>query len=163
MIFCSQDPSLQPVHSEGSSDCICRVSSRGHHGHQEERAARGLVHGHTCSNAYSYQILVGHRNNVTCLAKSNNGTYLASGDVGPDQHSVFVWSVISKKPVLKMTNPHGSHGVEALQFTAADRWLVTVGGSSSHQSVCLWDWKNSPESPISCVPMKAGKVKIFKT
>ena len=83
---------------------------------------------------------------------------MPTGDVGPDQHSIFVWSVISKKPVLKMSNPHGSHGVEALQFTAADKWLVTVGGSSSHQSVCLWDWKNSPESPVSCVQMKAGKV-----
>jgi hypothetical protein len=42
--LCSQDPSSQPLHSEGSSDCLCRVSSRGHHGHQEERAARKLVH-----------------------------------------------------------------------------------------------------------------------
>ena len=43
-----------------------------------------------------------------------------------------------------MTNPHTLHGVESVQFTCDDKWLVTVGGSHSNQSVCVWDWKNSP-------------------
>ena len=80
-----------------------------------------------------------------------------------------------------MTNPHGSYGVENVQFSADDKWLVSVGGSSSNQSVCVWDWKNSPgkyfilskhhlvnpdliyllESPVSSVPMKTGK--LFST
>ena len=104
------------------------------------------------------EVLQGHRNNVTCLAKSHNGAYLASGDSGVETSSVFVWSVTSRKPVVRLSNPHGAPGVEAVEFTAADRWLVTVGGSSSHQSVCLWDWKDGPEGPLACVPMKPGKV-----
>ena len=93
---------------------------------------------------FSLKILEGHRNNISCLARSHSGSYLASGDIGADQHSAMVWSVISKRPVLRMTNPHGAHGVENVQFTCDDKWLVTVGGSHSHQSVCVWDWKNSP-------------------
>ena len=96
------------------------------------------------SYSFPLQILEGHRNNISCLARSHSGSYLASGDTGPDQHSVLVWSVISKRPVLRMTSPHGAHGVESVQFTCDDKWLVTVGGSHSNQSVCVWDWKNSP-------------------
>ena len=40
------------------------------------------------------QVLEGHRNNVSCLARAHSGSYIASGDIGPDIHSVFVWSVI---------------------------------------------------------------------
>ena len=90
------------------------------------------------------QILEGHRNNISCLARSHSGSYLASGDTGSDPHSVLVWSVISKRPVLRMTSPHGAHGVESVQFTCDDKWLGSVGGSHSNQSVCVWDWKNSP-------------------
>ena len=27
--------------------------------------------------------------------------------------------------------------------------------------MCLWDWKDSPEGPLSCVPMRQGKVGIL--
>ena len=105
-----------------------------------------------------HKILEGHRNPVSCLTRSPSGSYVGSGDSGPEQHSVFVWSVISRRPVLRMTNPHLTGGVAALQFSADDKWLITVGGSTSHQSLSLWDWKESPESPVASVPLRAGKV-----
>ena len=92
------------------------------------------------------------------LARSNSGSYLGSGDTGAEQHSVLVWSVLSRRPVLRLASPHVSGGVLGLQFSAEDRWLITVGGSTSHQSLCVWDWKDSPESPVSCLPLKSGKV-----
>ena len=104
------------------------------------------------------QLLQGHRNNVNCLARSHNGSYLASGCVGPDQHAVFVWSVISGKPVVRLASPHGSHGVEAVAWVAADRWLVTVGGAGAGQTAKLWDWRDGPESPLASTPLRAGKV-----
>ena len=48
--------------------------------------------------------------------------------MGPEQHTVFVWSVLSRRPVLKMTNPHGVHGVECVQFTGDDKLLVSEIG-----------------------------------
>ena len=95
---------------------------------------------------------------MSCLSRSPSGSYIGSGDSGPEQHSVFVWSVISRRPVLRMTSPHMAGGVAALQFTADDKWLITVGGSTSHQSLSLWDWKESPESPVASIPLRAGKV-----
>ena len=50
-----------------------------------------------------------------------------------------------------MTNPHGSHGVECVQFTGDDKWLVSLGGPASAQTVAVWDWKNSPGYAISFV------------
>ena len=58
--------------------------------------------------------------------------------------------------MASLSSPHVSGGVSCLQFSAEDKWLISVGGC--HQSLCVWDWKDSPESPVACVPLKAGKV-----
>ena len=82
-------------------------------------------------------ILEGHKNPVTCLGRSHSGSYIVSGDTGADHHAVFVWSVLSRRPVLKMINPHSAPGVECVQFTSDDKYLITVSVSapSSQQSV----------------------------
>ena len=95
---------------------------------------------------------------MSCLSRSQTGCYLASGDRGPDHHALYVWSVGGRKPVLRLLNPHGTHGVDVVAFTANDRWLVSVGGAANHQSVCVWDWTNAPETPVSCTALAHNKL-----
>ena len=35
-------------------------------------------------------------------ARSHSGSYVGSGDTGAEQHSVMVWSVLSRRPVLRL-------------------------------------------------------------
>ena len=39
---------------------------------------------------------------MTLTARSHSGSYVGSGDTGAEQHSVMVWSVLSRRPVLRL-------------------------------------------------------------
>ena len=100
MLFHSQTDSAESVHAEGADHRPRRLHTRGHHGRGQEGAAGQL----TAAAATALllllllQVLEGHSNrrkNVSCLARAQSGSYIASGDIGPDIHSVFVWLVIN--------------------------------------------------------------------
>jgi hypothetical protein len=48
--------------------------------------------------------------------------------------------------------------VEGAAFTCEGEVLVSLGGSLTHQSVCVWDWRGAPDSPLASYPLKAGKL-----
>jgi hypothetical protein len=52
----------------------------------------------------------------------------------------------------------GKQGVEGAAFTCEGEVLVSLGGSVTHQSVCVWDWRGAPDSPLASYPLKAGKL-----
>ena len=95
MLFHSQTAGAESVHAEGADHRLRRLHPRGHHGRGQEGAAGQLTAAAaTALLLLLLQVLEGHRNNVSCLARAHSGSYIASGDIGPDIHSVFVWSVI---------------------------------------------------------------------
>ncbi len=48
--------------------------------------------------------------------------------------------------------------MEGAAFTCEGEVLVSLGGSLTHQSVCVWDWRGAPDSPLASYPLKAGKL-----
>ena len=52
----------------------------------------------------------------------------------------------------------GRQGVEGAAFTCEETVLVSLGGSLTHQSVSVWDWRQAPDSPLASFPLKAGKL-----
>ena len=103
-----------------------------------------------------------HENSITCTAKSRSGNLCVSGDKGDNPHLIIVWSVNDEQPLQKIRNPHdfkaGPRGVDQIDISSDDQLLFSLGGVASDQSVCIWDWKNAPESPLARLPLKSGKV-----
>lgn len=82
--------------------------------------------------------LQGHENNVSCLALSPSGQYLASGQI---THSGFaadiiVWDMESRK-ILHRMSLHKVK-VQALSFSCDDMYLASLGGQDDNNLV-VWD------------------------
>ncbi|XP_053310115.1 cilia- and flagella-associated protein 52 [Spea bombifrons] len=82
--------------------------------------------------------LQGHTNNVSCVAVSKSGKYLASGQVTymGFKADIVLWDYIKKEACAKLTLHKVK--VEALAFSPSERYLVSLGGQDDG-SVVLWD------------------------
>ncbi|KAM8945316.1 cilia- and flagella-associated protein 52 [Pelodytes ibericus] len=82
--------------------------------------------------------LQGHTNNVSCVAVSKSGKYLASGQVTHMgfKADILLWDYVKKEPCAKLTLHKVK--VEALAFSPSDQYLVSLGGQDDG-SVVLWD------------------------
>ena len=104
----------------------------------------------------------GHENNISCTAKTQTGSYCISGDQGERPHLIIVWSVYDEQAIQTIRNPHdvktGRGGVDQVGMSADDKLLFSLGGVASDQSVCVWDWKDAPESPLAIMSLKSGKI-----
>lgn len=82
--------------------------------------------------------LRGHDDNITCLALSNSGRYVASGQYG-DNADAIVWDYEAKKLLYRMSDH--DHGVACLAFSDDERLLATVGLVDDNK-ILIWDLSN---------------------
>ncbi|XP_071968734.1 cilia- and flagella-associated protein 52 [Engystomops pustulosus] len=89
-------------------------------------------------NKHKQHFLHGHTNNVSCVAASKSGKYLASGQVTymGFKADIFLWDYAKREACGKLSLHKVK--VEALAFSPNDRYLVSLGGQDDG-SVVLWD------------------------
>ncbi|XP_063681556.1 cilia- and flagella-associated protein 52-like [Bolinopsis microptera] len=87
---------------------------------------------------HEQNFLSGHTNDVSCLAVSKSGKYVASGQITHMgfKADVIVWDFEAKAPYATFTLHKVK--VEALAFSPSDKYLVTLGGRDD-SSVVVWD------------------------
>ena len=109
--------------------------------------------------------LRGHDSNITCLALSRSGKYIASGQYGENSDAI-VWDFSTKRLLYRMSEH--DHGVECLAFSDDELLLCTVGAVDDNK-VLIWDLSNGyivtmvqhDPSPTTCVSW-GGMVKDIK-
>ncbi|KAM6971925.1 cilia- and flagella-associated protein 52 [Aplochiton taeniatus] len=84
------------------------------------------------------EFLHGHTNNVSCLAVSKSGHYLASGQVTfmGFKADVIIWDY-AKRAIYARLQLHKAK-VEALAFSPNDKYLVSLGGQDDG-SIVVWN------------------------
>ncbi|KAM4691350.1 cilia- and flagella-associated protein 52 [Rhinophrynus dorsalis] len=87
---------------------------------------------------HKQHFLQGHTNNVSCVAVSKSGKYLASGQVTymGFKADIFLWDYAKREAYAKLTLHKVK--VEALAFSPNERYLVSLGGQDDG-SVVLWN------------------------
>eukprot|EP00038_Savillea_parva_P023512 m.41267 g.41267 ORF g.41267 m.41267 type:complete len:608 (-) comp6109_c0_seq1:190-2013(-) len=83
--------------------------------------------------------LQGHSGNVTCLAVSKSGRYVASGEESAFDATVILWDFEERK-VLKKLTLH-KNLVTSIAFSANDKYLVSLGGEADG-TLTIWDIKS---------------------
>lgn len=104
------------------------------------------------------RMLRGHTAQVTCLAQSVDGRYLASGQAGPrgthaGEAPVIVWSYEDAAGVMRLLGLRGA--AVAVSFSPDNRF---VAASDTEKSLLVWDTQNGQvvvatrhEQPVTCV------------
>ncbi|XP_069606735.1 cilia- and flagella-associated protein 52 [Ranitomeya imitator] len=89
-------------------------------------------------NKPKQHFLHGHTNNVSCVAVSKSGKYLASGQVTymGFKADIFIWDYVKREPWGKLSLHKVK--VEAVAFSPNDQYLVSLGGQDDG-SVILWN------------------------
>ncbi|XP_075702041.1 cilia- and flagella-associated protein 52 isoform X2 [Rhinoderma darwinii] len=89
-------------------------------------------------NKHKQHFLHGHTNNVSCVAVSKSGKYLASGQVTymGFKADIFLWDYAKRESCGKLSLHKVK--VEALAFSANEQYLVSLGGQDDG-SVVLWN------------------------
>jgi len=95
------------------------------------------------TEANTQVFLRGHTNSVTCLALSNDGRYLASGQVTHQgfKADVIVWDLekanVGEDAIVFRLKMHKVK-VQAVAFSASGKNLVSLGGSDDN-TIALWN------------------------
>ncbi|XP_063039846.1 cilia- and flagella-associated protein 52-like [Engraulis encrasicolus] len=84
------------------------------------------------------EILYGHTNNVSCLAVSKSGKYVASGQVTfmGFKADVIIWD-FANRCIYARLQLHKAK-VEAVAFSPGEKYLATLGGQDD-SSVVVWN------------------------
>ncbi|CAF4761657.1 unnamed protein product, partial [Rotaria sp. Silwood1] len=84
------------------------------------------------------EFLLGHNNNVSCLTISNNGKYIASGQVTfmGFKADIIVWDYTSREPYARLVLHKVK--IEDLVFTCSDRFLISLGGQDDG-AIIVWN------------------------
>ena len=89
-------------------------------------------------DTYSQSFLQGHNDEISCLAISRNGAYLASGQITDMGFSadIIVWDLHARTIVHRMS----LHKVKVaeLSFSHDGRFLASLGGQDDN-SLVIWD------------------------
>ncbi|ESN89994.1 hypothetical protein HELRODRAFT_187659 [Helobdella robusta] len=90
------------------------------------------------TNKKTQEFLSGHSNNVTCLALSKSGKFIASGQL---THAGFkaetiIWSFGDRREYCKLSLHRNA--VQAVAFSANDKYLVSLGGPDDG-SLVVWN------------------------
>lgn len=106
----------------------------------------------------SQQFLVGDNNNISCVAVSRSGKYIATGVSTHQgyQADIVLWDA----KTLKEKNRFKLHKVkvQALAFSCSERFLVSVGGQDDN-TVVVWDLEKGAAlcgAPISSSTAGSG-------
>ncbi|PIK54041.1 hypothetical protein BSL78_09070 [Apostichopus japonicus] len=85
--------------------------------------------------------LTGHTNDVSCIAVSNSGKYLASGQITHMgfKADVIIWDYSNKELYCRLTLHKVK--VQSLAFSPKDTFLVSLGGQDDG-SIVVWDVKS---------------------
>nr|XP_008994774.1 cilia- and flagella-associated protein 52 isoform X3 [Callithrix jacchus] len=88
-------------------------------------------------NTQGQNFLQGHNNNVSCLAISKSGEYIASGQVTfmGFKADIILWDYKKRKLLARLSLHKGK--IEALAFSPNDLYLVSLGGPDDG-SVVVW-------------------------
>uniref|UniRef100_A0A8C4GF86 Cilia- and flagella-associated protein 52 n=1 Tax=Dicentrarchus labrax TaxID=13489 RepID=A0A8C4GF86_DICLA len=84
------------------------------------------------------EFLQGHTNNVSCIAVSKHGSYIASGQVNymGFKATVIIWDY-AQRTIYAQLLLHKAK-VEALAFSPNDKYLVSLGGQDDG-SIVVWN------------------------
>ena len=100
-------------------------------------AGGNLVAGDLLNSQYQ-EFYRRHDDHVTCMALSNSGRLVASGQRG-ENANVYVWDYDTTK-MLYSFEEHDS-GLECVAFSDDEKFLATVGNTDDHKMI-LWDMSN---------------------
>lgn len=86
------------------------------------------------------EFLSGHTNNVSCVAISKSGQYIASGQVTymGFKADIIIWEFQERQTYCKLTLHRNM--IEALAFSPSDKYLVSLGGQDDG-SIVVWNIK----------------------
>ncbi|XP_053067751.1 cilia- and flagella-associated protein 52 isoform X1 [Acinonyx jubatus] len=89
-------------------------------------------------NTQEQNFLHGHSNNVSCVAISKSGLYLASGQVTfmGFKADIILWDYKKRELIARLSLHKGK--IEALAFSPNDLYLVSLGGPDDG-SVVVWN------------------------
>lgn len=92
-------------------------------------------------NNKKQEFLSGHSNNVTCIAVSKSGKYIASGQVTYSgfKADVIIWDYEQRKLHCRLSLHKVK--VEAVAFSPNDKFLASLGGEDDG-SVVIWNVSN---------------------
>ncbi|KAJ1130550.1 hypothetical protein NDU88_008901 [Pleurodeles waltl] len=111
-------------------------------------------------NTSKQHFLQGHTNNVSCVAVSKSGRYVASGQVTymGFKADIMLWDYAKKELCAKLSLHKVK--VEALSFSPNDLYLVSLGGQDDG---CVVIWNVAKREAICGSPASALNVGHAKT
>jgi WD40 repeat protein len=96
---------------------------------------------------HNQHFLTAHDSQITCLAVSNNGVFLASGQRG-ENSDIVIWNYSSKKAVYRLSEH--DHEVALLAFSHDDKLLLSVGNALDGK---LFVWNTANGHIVSSLPL----------
>lgn len=97
---------------------------------------------------HEQQFLRYHDEYVNCLALSNSGRYVASGQLG--EHADVIIYDVQTQSVLYRCEEH-DHGIQAVAFSEDEKVFVTIGIADDNNMI-LWDMSNG------CIIASSNKI-----
>lgn len=87
---------------------------------------------------HNQHFMTAHDDQITCLAISNNGQMIASGQRG-ENSDIVVWDFAAKKPIYRLSEH--DYEVVILQFSNDDKLLLSCG-SQLDGKMFIWNTTN---------------------
>ncbi|CAF0905178.1 unnamed protein product [Adineta ricciae] len=97
------------------------------------------------------QLLIGHRNNITCCCISNDKRWLCTADTGRDC-TIIIWDTITGLP--NQTYFYVINGTGTVAFSSDAKYLATLS-EQSPQIVSIWDWTSESDKPLCALELKS--------
>lgn len=96
---------------------------------------------------HNQHFLTAHDSQITCLAVSNNGVFLASGQRG-ENSDIVIWDFANKKAIYRLSEH--DHEVSLLAFSHDDKLLLSAGNALDGK---LFVWNTANGHIVSSLPL----------